>query len=323
MRNGDAVGPRYDLIVIGSGPAGHHAAIQAAKLGRRVAIVERRREVGGVCINTGTIPSKTLREAVLDLSGLRQRSLYGPSYRGKADITVADLFYRTDQVMVREREVVKAQLLRNNIQLFEGEARFEGPHRVRVGDSDAPQQLEGTFILIATGTKPGVPAGLEVDHVTVLTSDDILSLPRLPRALTVVGAGIVGVEYATIFAALGVEVTLLDMRPALLDLVDRELVDAFAYQARGLGGTMRLGEEVARRERGPGGAVVVLKSGKRMATEMVLVSAGRVGTTADLGLEKVGLGTDARGRIAVDERYRTAVPHIYAAGDVIGFPALA
>jgi NAD(P) transhydrogenase len=315
---------RFDLIVIGSGPAGQRAAVQAAKLGKRVVLIEKRRDMGGVCINTGTIPSKTLREAVLDLSGLRQRSLYGTSYRGKVDITVQDLFYRTAQVMGRERDVIKAQLLRNNVKLIDGTARFDGPHTVVVDDGSAPQTLEGGFIVIAVGTTPGLPAGLEVDHKTVLTSDDILALPLLPRTMTVVGAGIIGVEYATMFAALGVEVTLLDKRTVLLDMVDRELVDSLTYQARNMGVTLRLGEEVARLEPAQnGGAVVVMKSGKRMATDTVLVSAGRQGATAALALEKAGLAADDRGRIVVNEHYQTAVPHIYAAGDVIGFPALA
>ncbi len=314
----------FDLVVIGSGPAGQRAAVQAAKLGRTVAVVEKRRDVGGVCINTGTIPSKTLREAVLDLSGLRQRSLYGAGHRGKSDITVQDLFYRTGQVMQRERDVIKAQLLRNGVKLIAGEARFDGPHTVVVDDGESQQRLESRFVVIAVGTKPGLPAGLEVDHKTVLTSDDILSLPRLPRTMTVVGAGVIGVEYATIFAVLGVEVTLLDKRTAMLEMVDRELVDALTYQARNMGVTLRLGEEVARLESGAdGNAVVVMKSGKRMATEMVLVSAGRQGVTAELALDKAGLSADERGRIVVNASYQTAVPHVYAAGDVIGFPALA
>ncbi|HEY2954045.1 MAG TPA: Si-specific NAD(P)(+) transhydrogenase, partial [Candidatus Eisenbacteria bacterium] len=314
----------FDLVVIGSGPAGQRAAVQAAKLGKNVAVVEKLREVGGVCINTGTIPSKTLREAVLDLSGLRQRSLYGASYRAKAEITVQDLFSRTDQVMQREREVVRAQLLRNNVRLIEGMASFESPHRVEVVGGDGRQVIEAAFVLIATGTRPGLPGGLAVDHHAVLTSDDVLTLPHLPRSMTVVGAGIIGIEFATLFAALGVEVTLLDMRTVLLEMVDREIVDSFAYQARSMGVTLRLGEEVARLEPSAnGGVVVVMKSGKRMATEVVLISAGRQGDTAGLALERAGLTADARGRLRVNERYQTEVPHIYAAGDVIGFPALA
>ena len=315
---------QYDLVVIGSGPAGQRAAVQAAKLGKRVAVIERRREVGGVAINTGTIPSKTLREAVVDLSGLRQRSLYGESYRGKTDITVQDLLFRCDAVMKRERDVVRDQLQRNGIKVYAGDGAFDGPNALTVDDGQSRQSLGADHVLIAVGTTPGLPAGITVDHEHVLTSDDILSLPRLPRTLTVVGAGIIGTEYATIFAALGVEVTLIDKRPVLLEMVDRELVDSLTYQAREMNVTLRLGEEVASLELGGNGsAVVVLKSGKRFATEMVLVSAGRQGATSGLGLEKAGLAADDRGRIAVNEHYQTAVPHVYAAGDVIGFPALA
>ncbi len=314
----------FDLVVIGSGPAGQRAAVQAAKLGKRVAVVEKRRDLGGVCINTGTIPSKTLREAVLDLSGLRQRSLYGESFRGKSDITAADLTLRCGEVMRREREVIRDQLLRNGVRLVEGVARFEGPHQVAVEDGAQAAVLQGSFIVVAVGTIPGLPAGITVDHRTVLTSDDVLALPRLPRSMVVVGAGIIGVEYATMFAALGLEVVLVDKRPQVLEMVDRELVDALTYQARAMGVTLRLGEEVDRLDSASEShAVLVMKSGKRMATEMVLVSAGRQGATADLRLERAGLSADDRGRIAVNEHYQTAQPHIYAVGDVIGFPSLA
>jgi len=314
----------FDLVVIGSGPAGQRGAVQAAKLGKKVAVVERRMDMGGVCINTGTIPSKTLREAVVDLSGLRQRELYGASFRGKEDITVQDLFMRTSSVMNREREVVKAQLQRNGVKLVSGSAAFLSPHEIAVVSDDATQMLHAENVLIAVGTRPGLPSGLSVDHEHVLTSDDILSLPKLPRSMTVVGAGIIGVEYATIFACLGVEVTLMDKRTELLDMVDRELVDALTFRARQMNVTLRLGEEVAKLENGANGNVVVgMKSGKRHATEMVLVSAGRQGATEGLGLEKAGLSADDRGRIAVDANYRTTVPNIWAAGDVIGFPALA
>ena len=314
----------FDLVVIGSGPAGQRGAVQAAKLGKKVAVIERRTDMGGVCINTGTIPSKTLREAVVDLSGLRQRELYGASFRGKEDITVQDLFLRTSSVMTREREVVKAQLQRNGVKLVAGTAAFQGPNDLVVTSDDSTQILHTDRVLIAVGTRPGVPPGMTIDHEHVLTSDDILSLPKLPRSLTVVGAGIIGVEYATMFAALGVEVTLMDKRTELLEMVDRELVEALTFRARQMNVTLRLGEEVAKLDHGANGNVVVeMKSGKRHATDMVLVSAGRQGATDGLGLEKAGLTADDRGRIQVDGDYRTAVPHVYAAGDVIGFPALA
>jgi NAD(P) transhydrogenase len=314
----------FDLIVLGSGPAGQRAAVQAAKLGKRTAIVEKGVNVGGVCINTGTVPSKTLREAVLDLSGLRQRVLYGDAYRAKRDITAQDLLFRCDSVIAREREVVRSQLQRNGIRLIEGTARFTGPHDVAVDDGANTYALRGDNIVVAVGTTPGVPDGVTIDHQKVLSSDDILCLPRLPRALTVVGAGIIGLEYATMFATLGATVTLVDKRTEMLDMVDRELVDALTYLARNRGMTLRLGEEVASVEPGSNDrVVVVMKSGKRFATEMVLVSAGRQGATAGLALERAGLAADERGRIPVNERYQTAVPHIYAVGDVIGFPSLA
>ena len=318
----------FDLVVIGSGPAGQRAAVQAAKLGKSVAVVEKSGDLGGVCTNTGTIPSKTLREAVLDLSGLRQRHLYGDSYRAHAEVRVADLFHRTGHVMKRERDVIRAQLSRNGVRLFEGRGRFSGPHEVLIelgGDTTRTHRLEAEFVAVAVGTTPGVPAGIAVDHKSVLTSDDILSLDRLPKTMTVVGAGVIGIEYATIFAALGVDVTLMDKRTEILDMVDREIVEALTYQAREMGLTMRLGEEVARLEPGAAGGrtVVVTKSGKRIVTDLVMVSAGRQGATESLGLDKAGLAADARGRLTVNAQYQTSVPHIYAVGDVIGFPSLA
>lgn len=314
----------FDLVVIGSGPAGQRAAVQAAKLGKRVAIVERYRDVGGVCINTGTVPSKTMREAVLDLSGLRQRVLYGPSYRAKADITAADLVLRTDSVMRREREVIRAQLQRNGVRLIEGFGQFSGPHEVLVTEGAERREVRGERIVIAVGTRPTMPAGVEVDHRRVITSDDVLNLSSLPRHMAVVGAGIIGLEYATMFATLGVQVTLIDMRDALLEFVDREMVDNFSYQARAMGVTLRMGEEVAALEEGGEDRVnLVMKSGKRFATELVLVSAGREGATGFLHLEAAGLAADERGRIRVNEHFQTSQPHIYAVGDVIGYPSLA
>ena len=312
----------FDLVVIGSGPAGQRAAVQAAKLGKRVAMIERRQDVGGVCINTGTIPSKTLREAVLDLSGLRQRALYGEEFR-PVQVSVEALLRRTDIVMRREREVVRAQLGRNGVELLDGDGFLERPTRVRVTGTEGTRVLEARFIAIAVGTIPGIPPGIQVDHEGVLTSDDILSLRQLPRTLAVVGAGVIGLEYATIFAALGIQVTLLDMRETLLEMVDREIVEALTNQARDLGVTLRLGEMVAGIERSGDQQIVALKSGKRFASQMVMVSAGRLGATDELGLKHAGLAADARGRLAVNQNYQTTVPNIYAIGDVIGFPALA
>lgn len=314
----------FDLVVIGSGPGGQRAAVQAAKLGKTVAVVERRHEVGGVCINTGTIPSKSLREAVLDLSGNRQRRLYGEDFAPPRRPTMADLLSRAHVVMRAEREVIRAQLKRNGIKLFEGDGQFAAPHTVQVADGDELLTLQAAQIVIAVGTIPGLPSGIVVDHQVVLTSDDLLDITVLPRQMLVVGAGIVGLEYGSMLAALGVEVTLVDKRTQLLDMVDREIVDAFCYHARENGLTLRLGEEVEGIETGANGnAIVTMKSGKRQVAEMVLVSAGRVGATSGLQLEKCGLTADDRGRIAVNEHYQTAMPHIYAVGDVVGYPALA
>ncbi|MBI1798319.1 MAG: Si-specific NAD(P)(+) transhydrogenase [Candidatus Eisenbacteria bacterium] len=312
----------FDLVVIGSGPAGQRAAVQAAKLGQRAAVIERQRVVGGVCINTGTIPSKTLREAVLDLSGLRQRSLYGDAFVARA-LSAKDLLMRVDLVMQREREVVRSQLVRNGIELFEGEGAFEGPHRVSVSSAGEAQTLEASFIVIAVGTTPGVPPGIAVDHAGVLTSDDVTAMQALPRSLAVVGAGVIGIEYATMFAALGIEVTLIDRRDTLLEMADREIVEALTYEAREMGVTLRLGEEVASIASNGGRQVLALASGKRFTSELVLISSGRQGATENLTLDRAGLKADVRGRIAVNEHYQTAVPHIYAVGDVVGFPALA
>jgi NAD(P) transhydrogenase len=314
----------FDLVVIGSGPGGQRCAVQAAKLGKSVAIIERRRDVGGVCINTGTIPSKTLREAVLDLSGRRQRMLYGEEFAPQRRPTAADLLARAQVVMRAERDVVRAQLQRNGVVLFDGDAAFAAPHTVRVTDGDEVETLQAAYVAIAVGTVPGLPAGIEVDHHVVMTSDDLLELEKLPRQMMVVGAGIVGLEYGSMLSALGVEVTLVDMRTQLLDMVDREIVDAFSYHAREMGLTFRLGEQVDRIQlNGNGTAIVTMKSGKRTVAEAVLVSAGRQGATDGLALDKAGLEADPRGRISVNEHFQTKMPHVYAVGDVVGPPALA
>ena len=313
---------RYDLVVIGSGPAGQRAAVQAAKLGKRAAVVERRQVVGGVCINTGTIPSKTLREAVLYLTGYGQHGIYGTSYALKENITLEDLLVRTTFVIKREIDVTRAQLRRNGVDLIFGEASFTGPHTVAVAGSE-PTTLEAEFILIAVGTKPALPQGVSCDGQILIDSDDILRMGRLPKTMTVVGAGVIGLEYASIFAALGIEVTVLDKRQRLLEFVDAEIVEALSYHLRQMGTTMRLGEEVSQIRRVEGKAVAELTSGKRIVSDTILFSAGREGATQALHLEAAGLRSDDKGRLAVDESFRTSVPHIYAAGDVIGFPSLA
>jgi NAD(P) transhydrogenase len=314
----------FDVLVLGSGPSGQKAAIAAAKLGRRVALVERQEMLGGVCINTGTIPSKTLREAVLHLTGLRERELYGQSYRVKEEITVSDLAARTQHVVGREVDVVRSQLSRNRVRLLSGTARFLDPHTIEVVDhAGHTTAFTAEAIIIATGTRPARPASVDFDDRTVIDSDGILHMEEVPRSLVVVGAGVVGIEYASMFAAVGSKVTVVEQRDRMLEFCDLEVVEALKYHLRDLAVTFRFSEQVAAVERHVKGAVAVLDSGKKIVADTVMYSAGRQGTAGELGLENAGLAADARGRIQVDEHYRTAVPHIYAVGDVIGFPALA
>ncbi|MGO9078049.1 MAG: Si-specific NAD(P)(+) transhydrogenase [Streptosporangiaceae bacterium] len=314
----------FDLLVIGSGPGGQKAAIAAAKLERHVAIVERPDMLGGVCLNTGTIPSKTLREAVLYLTGLDQREMYGQSYRVKDEITIADLTARTQHVVTRENDVVRSQLTRNRVTILTGTGRFADDHQVAVADGEGRvRQYSAEKIVIATGTRPARPASIEFDERTIIDSDGILHLERVPRSMLVAGAGVIGIEYASMFAALGTKVTVVEQRERMLEFCDLEVVEALKYHLRDLAVTFRFGETVASVERRAEGAIASLASGKRIPAETVMYSAGRQGMTAELNLGAAGLAADKRGRIAVDEHFRTAAPHIYAVGDVIGFPALA
>ncbi|NUR60401.1 MAG: Si-specific NAD(P)(+) transhydrogenase [Catenulispora sp.] len=314
----------YDVLVLGSGPGGQKAAIATAKLGHRAAVVERRDMIGGVCINTGTIPSKTLREAVLYLTGLNQREMYGQSYRVKDEITIADLLARTQHVVGREIEVIRSQLSRNQVALLPGLGSFVDDHTVEVADGTGRATLiTADHIVIATGTTPARPAAVEFDDATIVDSDGILDLDRVPQSMVVVGAGVIGIEYASMFAALGSKVTVVESRPRMLEFCDVEVVEALKYHLRDLAVTFRFGETVAAVERHPRGALAVLESGKKIPAQVVMYSAGRQGMTAGLRLENAGLSADDRGRITVDEYFRTSVPHIYAVGDVIGFPALA
>ncbi|WP_335982587.1 MULTISPECIES: Si-specific NAD(P)(+) transhydrogenase [Streptomycetaceae] len=314
----------YDILVIGSGPGGQKAAIAAAKLGRRAAIVDRPASLGGVSLHTGTIPSKTLREAVLYLTGLNQRDLYGQSYRLKDDITIGDLTARTEHVVGREVDVIRSQLSRNQVQLLPGTGRFLDEHTVAVTDAAGRERaVTADFVVVATGTRPARPASVEFDDRTVLDSDSVLSMDRVPRSMVIVGAGVIGMEYASMFAALGSKVTVVEQREGMLGFCDGEVVEALKYHLRDLAVTFRFGETVAAVERHERGTLTVLASGKKIAADAVMYSAGRQGLTDGLCLDRAGLAADKRGRIAVDEHYRTAVPHIYAVGDVIGFPALA
>ena len=319
----------YDLIVMGSGPAGQRAAIQAAKLHKRTAIVEHKQVVGGACINTGTIPSKTLREAALHLSGYQERSIYGASYAVKKDITMADLFYRTEHVIANELDTTRHQLQRNDVELISAEASFVDSHTVRLKNlvGGGSRDVTAEFVVIAVGTETTKDSHIEFDGRRIFTSDDLLHLPELPRSMVVVGAGVIGLEYATIFAALGVRVTLIDKRPRLLTFVDSEIIDTLVYQMRQNRMTLRLGEGVSGVEKCEdqhGERVRIrLDSGKQILADNTLYSVGRTGSTENLGLEAIGIVVADRGLITVDENYRTAVSHIYAVGDVVGFPSLA
>lgn len=317
---------RYELIVIGSGPAGRRAAIQAAKLGKAVLVVEGRVRVGGVSVHTGTIPSKTLRETALNLSGWRERGFYGRSYRVKKEIGRMDLYTRLGKTLDHEVDVLEHQFLRNGVETMAGFARFIDPHRLIVTAPDASEiVVEGERILIAVGTKPYRPENVAFDEVSILDSDEIVEVPEMPRSLIVVGAGVIGIEYATIFSALDVAVTIVEPRHTFLDFVDREIIEDFVHQLRDRGVRFRFGVGVTSVDVGEDGKVhAVLDDGRALTADLLLYCAGRLGATAELELDKCGLTTDSRGRLSVDAgTFQTEVPHIYAAGDVIGFPSLA
>jgi NAD(P) transhydrogenase len=313
----------YDLVVLGSGPSGQKAAIAASKLGRRVAIVDRRDMIGGVCINTGTVPSKTLREAVLYLTGLSQRDLYGSSYRVKEEITVSDLAARTQHVISRQTDVIRNQLSRNHIAMITGTGRFADAHSLWIDGDGRDNKITADKIIIAAGTRPARPDSVDFDDRTIVDSDGVINLEAVPRSMVVVGAGVIGMEYASMFAALGTKVTVVERRQQMLDFCDEEIVESLKYHLRDLSVTFRFGEEVAAVERHQTAALCILKSGKKIIADTVMYSAGRQGQTDDLALEAAGLEADRRGRIEVDPNYRTKVDNIYAVGDVIGFPALA
>jgi NAD(P) transhydrogenase len=315
---------KYDIIVIGSGPAGQKAAIAAAKLGHRAAIVERYDMVGGVCINTGTIPSKTLREAVLYLTGMNQRELYGQSYRVKDEITFSDLSARTAHVIAREIDVIRNQLARNHVTLVVGTAQFVDPHTVVAVDHNGHrQELGAEKIVIAVGTRPARPDTVDFDGATIVDSDQILGLDKVPSSMVVVGAGVIGIEYASMFAALGTKVTVVEKRPTMLDFCDKEIVEALQYQLRDLAVTFRYSESVREVQKHPAGTLTILESGKKIPADTVLYSAGRQGVTDQLNVAAAGISASNRGRVEVNEHFQTEVEHIYAVGDVIGFPALA
>lgn len=316
----------YDLIVIGSGPAGRRAAIQAAKFRKKVLVVERGYRVGGVCVHTGTIPSKTLRETVLNLSGWRERGFYGRAYRVKHDICAEDLKRRLSITLDHEVEILEHQFARNLVQRVTGTAEFESEHKVRVAMADGRfETYSADRFIIAVGTVPFRPSDVPFDGELIVDPDDILDLKRLPRSLTVIGGGVIGIEYATIFSALDVKVTVIDPTTNLLPFVDQELIDEFVHDLRDRGITLRLKAKMTRVERvSANGCVVYLEDGRQIVSEMVLFAAGRQGATSALSLSKAGLGADKRGRMTVNAAtFQTGVPHIYAVGDIIGFPSLA
>lgn len=314
----------YDLLVIGTGPAGQKAAVQAAKLGKKVGIIERKEVVGGVCINTGTIPSKALREAVLYLSGFRQRMMYGAGYRLKETITLQDLIFRASHVITSEIRIVEDQMRRNGIDMLYGTASFVDPHRVRVQHRSGAVEHTAHFIVIAVGTEPAKPSHIPFDAHRIIDTDGLLTLADRPSSMVIVGGGVIGTEYASILATMGVPVTLIDKRPRLLEFVDGEIIEALQQQMREIGVTLYHEEEVVGIEQEANGSVTItLQRAAPITTATVMYAVGRVGASRGLNLEQVGLTPDSRGRLAVNEHLQTAVPHIYAAGDIIGFPALA
>lgn len=331
----------YDVVCIGTGPAGQKGAIQAAKLGRTVAVIEKNPVVGGAQINTGTIPSKALREAVITLTGADKRNLLGANYRAKKDVTVADLVGFSQQIIRHEWELIGSQFERNNIDLIWGHAKFVGPNELEIDGKDGPERVTADKFLISVGTRPARPDSIPFNKDTIITSDELVTLDHIPRTMIVVGGGVIGSEYACIMATLGVRVTLVEGRHQVLGFLDQEIAGAFQYFMRQKGITLRLGEKVESieevaaegaesggmpggRSRRPDRIVEAhLESGKKLRAEVLLYSVGRQGVCGQLGLDSVGIEYDDRERLKVNEFYQTNVEHVYAAGDVIGFPALA
>lgn len=313
----------YDLIVIGSGPAGQRAAIQAAKFGKKVALVEKRECIGGVCVNTGTIPSKTMREAVIHLSGFNYQGIYGMNYRVKEKISMADLSFRVQHVIKTEIDVTQSQLSRNNIDMLTGQASFVDPTHLDIENSRGKSRIEAPFVIVAAGTKPAVSGKVPTNGRNIVDSDQVLSMTEMPRTLIVVGGGVIGVEYACMFATLGVRVILVEKRPRLLEFADSEMVEALSYHLRDSRVTMRLNEEVESVEENPDCVVATLQSKKKITGDALLYAVGRQGNVDELNLPAAGIEADSRGRIKVDADFRTRQPNIFAVGDVVGFPSLA
>lgn len=316
---------QFDLLVVGSGPAGRRGAIQAAKLGKKVLVIEQGKRVGGVSVHTGTIPSKTLRETALNLSGWRERGFYGRAYRVKQEISAEDLRRRLLITLDHEVEVLEHQFARNRVQHIRGKASFVDPQTMQVVKDDGDVvHVTGSSILLAVGTKPFRPEYMPFDSKTVLDSDELLEIEDLPRSMVVIGAGVIGIEYATIFSALDTQVTLIDPKTTMLDFIDKEIVEDFTYQLRDRNMKLMLGQRAEKVTRHDGKVELTLDNGRRITTDMVLFAAGRMGATDTLNLAAAGLEADNRGRLSVNpETFATNVPHIFAAGDVVGFPSLA
>ncbi|MBB3163609.1 NAD(P) transhydrogenase [Rhizobium laguerreae] len=317
---------QYDLVVVGSGPAGRRGAIQAAKLGKKVLVIEQGKRVGGVSVHTGTIPSKTLRETALNLSGWRERGFYGRSYRVKEEISADDLRRRLLITLNHEVEVLEHQFARNRVQHIRGKASFIDASTLQViKDDGETTQVTAASVLLAVGTKPFRPDYMPFDGKTVLDSDELLDIQDLPRSMVVIGAGVIGIEYATIFSALDTAVTVIDPKATMLDFIDKEIIEDFTYQLRDRNMKLLLGQKADKVERLENGKVgLTLDSGRRLTTDMVLFAAGRMGATDALNLQAIGLEADRRGRLKVNpETFQTSVANVYAAGDVVGFPSLA
>lgn len=314
----------FDLVVIGSGPGGQKAAVQAAKLGKSVALVDSNPLVGGNCLHDGTIPSKSFREAILNLSGIRLRAHFGEAFRVKHNIEMVDLTRWSGAIVNHIEQTTRAQLQRNKVKIFCGIASLKSEHEVMIRQKNVQETVSADFVVLATGTRPMHPDGFEFDNHVVLDSTGILRLTKLPRTLAVVGGGIIGCEYASMFATVGVEVTMLEARPWILNHVDHDMREVLSHYLRSQRATILLNEKVVKcRRASDGRAVMVLDSGKRVVTEVLLVSAGRVGNVAELNLESLGIEHTPTGIIKVNSSFQTTVPNIYAVGDVAGKPGLA
>ncbi len=315
----------YDLVVIGTGPSGQKGAIAAAKMGKKVAIVERHREsIGGVCLHTGTVPSKTIREAILFLTGYRQKEVYGERYSQKRHITMDDLRMKLSEVVTRERRVIFDQLERNFIDIYDGDAAFVNENEIEIANEDKIVRLTTDYTLIASGTKPHRPDHIPFDGETIFDSDEILTIKRIPRSMVVIGGGVIGIEYGIMFAALGVKITVVDGQERLLSFCDREIVDHLMFTARSLGITFRTGESVRSVKHASRNRVIVeLESQKKIVGETAFFSVGRKGDTEFLNPAAASVELDNRERVKCNENYETSAPSVFAVGDVIGFPALA